>query len=258
MLRRICSIILALSLFTACDADNDKDYPELVEILKPVLVEVNADAAVASEHSALLDQTVTLDFHFLAPLDATLSNPRAITPQGSSTAAPFSGLVAGAVTQTDYPGLRHFVVRAEGHVPSFDSFGDIRPTIMANGSIMLRYQLAVFDGIRDINIVGEFPAYIDRSKVESTANFVDAAITKPSADGAVAGATFDIAGAYTSPFTEDVRTSWYVSGGASIANRGILETSATLPSPSAYTLVFTLRGRDSKAAAIRFRTVTLP
>ncbi|RYZ50020.1 MAG: hypothetical protein EOP07_23570, partial [Proteobacteria bacterium] len=197
MWKKLILSVFSLVLISACEGDNDKDYPSQVEILKPILVEVNAGAAVATEHSAVLDQTVTLDFHFLAPLDASLTNPRVLIPHGTATAAPFSGLVAGAVTRTDYPGVRHFVLRAQGHIPNFDSFGDIRPTITANGYISLRYQLVVFDGIRDINIVGDFPAYIDRSRAESAANFADAAIVKPLADGAVTGTDFEIGGSYT-------------------------------------------------------------
>jgi hypothetical protein len=257
MWKKIFINLLTLIFISACSDSDDKDYPESVEILKPVLVEVNAGAAIATEHSALLDQTVTLDFHFLAPLDATLTNPRALTPPGTESAAPFSGLVAGAVTQTDYPGLRHFVVRAEGHIPSFDSFGDIRPTITANGYISMRYQLVVFDGVRDINIVGDFPAYIDRSRAESTANFADAAITKPSVDGAAAASASEIAATFTNPFPEDARIVWYATGETEIADRQARDTTLKLPGAGAYTLVFTVRARDSKAAAIRFRTITL-
>lgn len=257
MWKTILLNILTLVLITACDGDNDKDYPAQVEILKPVLVEVNAGAALASEHSAVLDQTVTLDFHFLAPLDGALTNPRVLTPNGTATAAPFSGLVAGAVTQTDYPGVRHFVVRAEGHIPNFDSFGDIRPTITANGYISLRYQLVVFDGIRDINIVGDFPAYIDRTRAESAANFVDASITKPAADGAVTVPDFDIGASFTNPLAEEARILWFVTGDSTIADRRVQDTTLKLPAAGAYTLVFTVRGETSKASAIRFRTITL-
>lgn len=251
----VFSLVLFFHL-SACK-DKDRDDNSYQGRVTPALVEVNADATLATEHSAVLDNPVTLDFHFLAPLDVSLSNPQIIDPYANPDAVPFSNLSVETTVATDYPGLRHIRIRATGNLPTLDSFGDLKPSIQTAGFVMLRYAISVSDGTAEGVLYGDFPAFIDRSTAESQANVTDTAITLPAADGAVTAAEIDIEGTFSNPRAENYRTHWYVSGGGALLDQHEAKTKLTLPGPGTYTLVFTVKAQYSKASAIRFRTLTL-
>lgn len=228
-------LLLMLLAFSACGGSEDK--PEVIDKLKPVVVELNPGPR---PQPAVFGEEVTLDFHFISPDQTSSMTAESVEPVGGPSLLP--PLVVESIESTDYPGIRHFRIRAKATVPALES----------TELVKFRYALIGSDGQRSVRVEGDFPAYPNAESEEANWTVANAEIISPE-EGPV-GSKVDLLATVDNPQNEGVKVGWFVSGGE-LKNRRDASSEWTLENGGEYTAILTVRGQKSRTAALRFRTV---
>lgn len=228
------SLLLIGALF-GCGGSDDK--PELIDKLKPVLVELNPGTTATP---AVFGQEVTLDFHFISPDQSSSLMAESVEPVGGPTLLPL--LTIESIDSTDYPGIRHFRVRAKASLPLLPS----------TELVKFRYALVGNDGQRSVRVEGDFPAYPSAESEGANWTVANADILAPT-EGAVPS-KLDLLATVENPQNEAVKLAWFVSGGE-LNNRRDSSAEWKLDHPGEYTVILTVRGQKSRTGALRFRRV---
>lgn len=248
--------LLMLSL--ACS--NMDSRPERAEKLKPILVEVNAPATAGDPFQPpLWGQEVRLAFHFIAPPGTEPFTAALEAPQQKPLTLPLpveAGQLDGAVEVNELPGLQHSIVRARFRVPSAGELSALDSNVEAAPFLRFQYQLRVSDSSRELPIAGDFVAYRDANVPGASWNFQGSEITEPSSAN-VDASKLDIAATVKNQQAEPLRVAWFVSDGK-IKNRRASVTEWEAPGPGAYTLIFTVRGKQSRTGTLAIKSFTVP
>ena len=269
---------LTLAALSACS--DMKSRPETADKLKPILVQVNAPTAADPAYQPpVWGDKVRLDFHFIAPTELGEITAKSEFPGGEEAAeeleeavssasipafgnlpiilpAPMPVLIGGPEVDKSYPGLQHIVVHSEVQLPTAEVLTKFIPETAARDFVRFRYQISVSDGTRNIPVTGDFPAYRAATVPGADWNVYSSAIVSP-ASGSETGLTVDVNAEVVNPQNEAIKIAWFTSQGE-IKNRRASETEWKLPGAGAYTLVFTVRGKQSRTATLGFRTITAP
>ncbi|WP_141732157.1 hypothetical protein [Oligoflexus tunisiensis] len=261
---RIASLIGLLTLLLACSGEDKR--PETADKLKPILVLVNPPAG-ASTPTAPLDAsgweapvaggTVTLQFHFIGPADMeTLTlTPGEVELQPPTL--PITNWTVAAAAPHDYPGLRHVTIDATASLPTAQELSTPLSTFDKEGFVRLRYTLVVSDGSRELPVVGDFIVYRDNTVPGASENLFGSTLDLPLPNEPVTDKVVKIASTLQNPQDEPVKIGWYVSEGE-IKNRRAANTEWELPGSGDYTLIFTVRGKESRNGDIQIRSVSMP
>ncbi len=148
------------------------------------------------------------------------------------------------------------VVTASVPIPTAEAWAQISPTLAQAPFVRLRYQLLVNDGTREIPIVGDFPAYRTDEVPGAAATLAGSRILSPLSGSQVAG-ELELKAEVVNRQQEPVKVGWYASAGE-IENRRAAGSTWTLPGAGRYTLVFTVRGKNSRSGEIAFSEVQIP
>lgn len=257
-LRRILLRILTLSWALGACSEMDS-RPETADKLKPILVQVNAPSASnPSFNPPLWGESVRLDFHFIAPpaFPAISASAMAASPAPLTVPAPLPTVLGAPEVDASHPGLQHIIVRTSVQLPATAALEGLDPAVAAVDFLRFRYSLQVEAEGRVIPISGDFPAYRNAVVAGATANLFSSAIIEPTA-GSEVGTKLNVKSEVVNPQNEAIRIGWFVSEGE-IKNRRAAETEWELPGPGQYTLVFTVRGKQTRNGTIEFRSVTVP
>jgi hypothetical protein len=230
--------------------------PETADKLKPVLVQVNAPAAGTPFDPPSWGETATLTFHFIAPESQGDITAGSTAAEPAPLTFPIGPLAVNPPTVTTYAGLKHVVVTASVAIPSAAEWALISPALAEAPFIRLRYRLLVNDGIREIPIVGDFPAYRTDDVPGAAATLSGSRIVTPTS-GSQVGGELDVEAQIVNTQQEPVKLGWYASAGE-IENRRAATSTWKLPGPGRYTLVFTVRGKTSRSGEIAFSEVQVP
>jgi hypothetical protein len=261
---RIATLIGLLTLLLACSEDDKR--PETADKLKPILVLVNPPGQ-ANQPTTPLNRdnwgapiaggTVTLQFHFIGPLDmgALTLTPGEVEPQPLTL--PITDWAVQGEDPHDYPGLRHVTIDATAALPTAQDLAAQWPTFDTQGFARLRYTLVVSDGSRELPVAGDFVVYRDNTVPFMNQNLFGSTIDLPLPGELVADKKVKIASTLQNPQGEPVKIGWYVSEGE-VTNRRASRTEWELPGSGDYTLVFTVRGKESRNGDIQIRTVSMP
>jgi hypothetical protein len=263
-MRNFSFIIGLLALLLSC-SDSDT-RPETADKLKPIMVLVNPPAGAATPVQPLdgrnwqppvAGAAVTLQFHFIGPAEL---GPLTLTTgevDARPLTIPFNNWTIDAAAVTDYPGLRHVTINARATLPSTAEITALWKDFPTVGFVRLRYTLVVSDGTRELPLAGDFVVYRDASFPGAGTHLFGSTIDAPAADEAVTSTKLTIASTLNNPQDEPVKIGWYVSAGE-IKNRRAASTEWELPGSGEYTLIFTVRGKESRNGDIQIRRVTLP
>lgn len=260
----ILASLLILSTMLACR--DMKTRPETADKLKPILVLVNPPTESktptqplpkAVANPPLPGQTVTLEFHFIGPAGITGVTLSEGELEARPLTVPITGWSIDSPELHDYPGLRHITIAARVAVPSAASLTQLWPAFASEGLVRLRYTMVVSDGTRNLPIAGDFVVYRDKTVESSQWTLYGSSIDSPAAGEAPTDPKLTIASTLQNSQNEPIKIAWFVSDGE-IKNRRASSTEWKLPGAGSYTLVFTIRGKDSRNGDIQIRQVTLP
>lgn len=243
-----------VTIITSSCSDMDSP-PELINKLRPILTTINSQDGSASA-PPMVGETVSLYFHFLAPEDI-----ESVSLELSPTPSPLpNALNQGNLVRLDSPtliklsSLNHIIVASTWQLPS--DTDDI--TDLTNGVASFHYSIkAVADGYeKDIN--GSFLVYTSPDAPTYTWNFDDASIELPESNSSKSLSEDSVSIRANSGNTqnEPVKIAWFTSVGE-ILNRRSVETTWKPNEGGAHSLIFTVRGKNSRMAAIRSVSVTL-
>gem|GEM_PF-3532227 len=259
----IISLILCMSALACSDM---KTRPETADKLKPILVLVNppneSKTPLAPLPRTNLDpplpgQTVKLEFHFVGPADFTNITLTPGEPELRPLTLPISNWTVAAAELHPYAGLQHITIAATAPIPSADQLTALAPTFATLGVVRLRYTLIVSDGVRELPLAGDFVVYRDNAAGSAQTSLFGSSIDAPLANQDVSDKKLTISSTLQNVQDEPVKIGWYVSAGE-IKNRRASETEWELPGSGSYTLVFTIRGKESRNGDIQIREVALP
>ncbi len=259
----IVSLVLGMSAL-ACSDMNSR--PETADKLKPILVLVNPPIESKTPVAPLPDtslkpplpgDTVTLEFHFVGPVDFKNITLTPAEPELRPLTLPISNWTVFAPDFHPYSGLQHITIEATAPLPTAAELTALAPTFATTGVVRLRYTLVVSDGERELPLAGDFVVYRDNAVQSSQWSLFGSSIDSPAAKQNVSDKKLTISSTLKNVQDEPVKLGWYVSGGE-IKNRRASETEWELPGAGSYTLVFTIRGKESRNGDIQIREVVLP
>lgn len=231
--------------------------PERAEKLKPILVEVNPPVSEGAPFEpALIGNEVRLAFHFIAPprTQGFTATPEMAGPKPLTVPAPLPEL-DGPVVVSELPGLQHSIVKTKVLLPGLAELEAIDPALAAAPFIRFQYQLRLSHEGRDLPLAGDFVAYRDASVPEASWNFQGSRITQPESSNS-RGNKVEIAAEVVNQQGEPLRVAWFVSDGK-IENRRASSTEWEAPGPGEYTLIFTVRGKQSRTGTLAIKSLTL-
>lgn len=253
-----------LALLLGCS--DPKTRPETADKLKPMLVLVNpplgADQPVRPLNGdgwkvPVVGEEVRLQFHFVGPTDL---GPLTLTTgdvEPQPLTLPFNNWTIDAAVPHDYPGLRHVTIEALATLPTAAELTALWSEFPNVGFVRLRYTLVASDGTRELPLAGDFIVYRDAAFPGANQTLFGSTIDTPVADEPVSGTKVTISSTLKNTQDEPVKIGWYVSAGE-IKNRRAASTEWELPGSGEYTLIFTIRGKESRNGDIQIRRVTLP
>ncbi len=259
----IISFILCMSALACSDM---KTRPETADKLKPILVLVNppeesekplAPLPRSNFAPPLPGKTVKLEFHFIGPADFTSITLTPGEPEPRPLTLPISNWTVEAAKPHPYPGLQHITIVATAPIPSAEQLTALAPTVATLGVVRLRYTLIVSDGNREVPLAGDFLVYRDNEVESAKTNLFGSSIDAPLANQDLSDKKLSIASTLQNEQDEPVKIGWYVSAGE-IKNRRASATEWELPGSGSYTLIFTIRGKESRNGDIQIREVVLP
>ncbi len=261
---RTFSFLVGFLALLGCS--DPKTRPETADKLKPMLVLVNPPAGADEPLAPLsgenwkvpvVGEEVTLQFHFVGPADLgplTLTTGD-VAPQPLSL--PFNDWTIDVADPHDYPGLRHVTINARANLPTAAEITALWPEFPNIGFVRLRYTLVASDGTRELPLAGDFIVYRDGAVSGASQNLFGSTIDTPLANENVSGTKLTVSSTLKNTQDEPVKIGWYVSAGE-IKNRRAASTEWELPGSGEYTLIFTIRGKESRNGDIQIRRVTLP
>lgn len=261
---RILSLSAIFLMLLGCS--DPKTRPETADKLKPILVLVNAPIQAKQpivplnpanwDGPPVAGGTVNLQFHFIAPpgtvltLVPTVPEPRPLT-------LPFNAWSIAPAVPYEYPGLQHTTFTAVATLPSAEVLAAAWPRFAIDGFVRLRYAMLVSDGSRELEEAGDFIVYKDATIAGATHTLFGSTIDSPAQNETVGGKTLDISSTLQNAQGEPVKIGWYVSDGK-VKNRRAESTEWELPGSGEYTLVFTVRGKESRNGDIQIHQITMP
>lgn len=263
-MRTFSLFIGLLALLLGCS--DPKTRPETADKLKPMLVLVNppdeADEPLqplngASWKVPVVGEEVRLQFHFVGPADL---GPLTLTTgevEAQPLTLPFNSWTIDAAVPHDYPGLRHVTIDARATLPTAAELTALWSAFPSVGFVRLRYTLVASDGTRDLPLAGDFIVYRDAAFPGANQNLFGSSIDTPLANENVSATKLTVSSSLSNPQDEPVKIGWYVSAGE-IKNRRAASTEWELPGSGEYTLIFTIRGKESRNGDIQIRRVNLP
>jgi hypothetical protein len=263
-MRNLSFFLGLLALLLSCSEADTR--PETADKLKPILVLVNPPAGAdtpiqpldgSNWQAPVAGGNVTLQFHFIGPEDL---GPLTVTTgavEARPLTLPFNNWTIDAAAVNDYPGLRHVTINARATLPSEAELTALWDGFPEAGFVRLRYTLVVSDGDRELPLAGDFVVYRDASFPEASNHLFGSTLDAPAAGEPVTTTKLMISSTLNNPQDEPVKIGWYVSAGE-IKNRRAASTEWELPGSGEYTLIFTVRGKESRNGDIQIRRVTLP
>jgi len=261
---RTLSLIGFMTLLLACS--DPKTRPETADKLKPMLVLVNppTDAGnfeqplnASSRQPPVAGDEVQLQFHFVGPADMSALSLTPGEPELRPLTLPITNWTVDAPSVGNFPGLQHVTITARANLPSAVELSTLWPAFNTEGFARLRYTLVVSDGTRDLPLAGDFVVYRDTTVAGANQSLFGSSIDYPVANENVSDTKLTIASTLSNAQDEPVKIGWYVSAGE-IKNRRASTTEWELPGSGDYTLIFTVRGKESRNGDIQIRRVTLP
>ncbi|MDQ3234423.1 MAG: hypothetical protein M3Q07_21685 [Pseudobdellovibrionaceae bacterium] len=261
---RTLSLIGLMTLLLACS--EPKTRPETADKLKPILVLVNPPPGVTNFEQPLdgatrpvpvAGGTVTLQFHFIGPTGMGALTLTPGEPEPRPLTLPITNWTVAAPAPTEYPGLQHVTIEAQANLPTTVELSAAWPAFATDGFVRLRYTLVVTDGTRELPLAGDFVVYRDTGVAGATEHLFGSSIDYPVANENVSETKLTISSSLQNTQGEPVKIGWYVSAGE-IKNRRAATTEWELPGSGDYTLIFTVRGKESRNGDLQIRKVTLP
>ncbi len=250
------SLLAFLTVAHLLGCSNMDSRPERADKLKPILVEVNPATSGAFQ-APLWGDEVRLDFHFIAPPLTPAFTASGVPARLKALTVPVPPARISAPTDVaELPGLQHSVVHATVKVPTLAELQSIDPALAELPFLRFQYELLIEGAERSLPISGDFLAYRDASVPEAAWNFQGSSIVQP-ASTSPGGTTIDIEAAIKNEQNEPLRVAWFVSDGK-IKNRRASSTEWEAPGAGDYTLIFTVRGKQSRSATLLIKTVTVP
>lgn len=257
-------LFMFLVVLQACS--DPKTRPETADKMKPMLVLVNPPDEAEKptqplKHEGWLaplpGEIAKLQFHFVGPEDL---GPLTLTPgevEPRPLTLPVTEWVVDASIPHLYSGLNHTTIEARTQLPSVAVIDAVWPAFATEGFVRLRYTLVVSDGSRELPLAGDFVVYRDANVAGAARNLFGSTIDQPAAGVDIGDKKLDISSTLRNEQDEDVKIGWYVSAGE-IKNRRAAVTEWELPGSGRYTLVFTVRGKESRNGDIQIREVNMP
>lgn len=253
-----------MTFLLACS--DPKTRPETADKLKPMLVLVNppSDAGTfeqplnpGSRQPPLAGEDVQLQFHFVGPVDMSALTLTPAEPELRPLTLPITNWIIDAPTVGNFPGLQHVIITARASLPSAGELGALWPLFNTEGFVRLRYTMVASDGTRELALAGDFVVYRDATVDGASQSLFGSAIDYPLANEKVSDTKLTIASTLSNAQDEPVKIGWYVSAGE-IKNRRASTTEWELPGSGDYTLILTVRGKESRNGDIQIRRVSLP
>lgn len=242
-----------LALGSSC-SDMDSP-PELINKLRPVLTTINSQNGNDSA-PPLLGNSVSLYFHFLAPEGVeNVTIELNATPSGLPNELGQADLISiKSATLIPLSALNHIIVESIWQLPSdSDSIEGITA-----GVAPFHYSVKAIAEDFEKEINGSFLAYTTADIPAYSWNFADADIELPAGEQAesLSKDSVSIKGKSGNDQNEPVKIAWFTSAGE-ILNRRAVETTWKPNKEGAQSIIFTVRGKSSKMAAIRSVSVNL-
>ena len=259
----IVSLFLGLSALACSDM---KTRPETADKLKPILVLINppdesknptAPLPRTNLNPPLPGQTVKLEFHFVGPEGFTNITLTPSEPEARALTLPITNWTVAAPEFHPYPGLQHITIAATAAIPTADELTALAPSFAASGIVRLRYTLLVSDGLRELPVAGDFVVYRDNAVETAAWSLFGSSIDSPALAQVLSDKKLTISSTLQNQQDEPIKIGWYVSAGE-IKNRRASESEWELPGSGSYTLVFTIRGKESRNGDIQIREVVVP
>ena len=244
------SLILGMA---ACNASSNK--PELIVKMRPLGVSSSPVIAAPGDK-------VHLTFHFALPAAETLETTvyEESDTTGASVPAPgvtltneqsvVDSVCPGHALRCTFASFDYAVLTAAFTVP------DAAQLPMISGpSRRLRYSIHVSSASNATSVMGDLFVFAPGSpQLSGTPAAAD--IVEPAASAVSGAGDIPIQASITKYFEETATIGWFT-GCGTIENRRAVATAWHTPESGSCTLVFTARGQDSRALAIRIKDYTV-
>ena len=242
-------VVCLVLVLCGCGRSNQK--PELITKMRPLGVSTTPAIAAPGDK-------VHLTFHFALPAAETIASDIYEAPDSKGYALPVSGLVLTdeqAVTDSacgdkarrcSFASFDYFAVTASFTVPPIDLL-----KLSEGSSRRLHYGIGASSASNSTAVVGDIFVFAPGSpQLDGAPAAAD--ITEPASNVIGADATIPIRASITKYFDEPAKVGWFA-GCGEVGNRRAIETTWKTPASGSCTLVFTVRGRDSRAMAIKIK-----